>query len=153
MKTVLKAISFAAGLAAATLPASAQWRAVGPGISVVDARQGSAALAVECLNGIVLGIYNIVWGFEHAEPLDMTIGDETFAVAQYGSGDRIVLADAFNDREQLHTTAALRDALKAGQSARLSGPAVKGIDPAWLTFTLSGSERAIASVEENCKQD
>jgi len=156
MTSRIVTLAAAAGLAvaglAAAAPATAAWRVVGPGMAVADARSGNASLAAECLqDGLVLGIYNIVWEFDHAEELDLVVDGRSFTLHQYGSGDRIVFSDADSAGGNLDISPDLRSALKAGSQARLEGPAVGHIDPKLITFSLIRSENAINTVERFCE--
>lgn len=141
-----------AGALALPHEAGAAWRVVGPGMAVDEARSGTATIAAECLqDGLVLGIYNIVWEFEHGEELDLLVDGHAFTLHQYGSGDRIVFSDADSAGGNLDLSAALRAALKSGTEARLAGPAVGHIDPKQITFGLLRSESAISTVERFCE--
>jgi hypothetical protein len=130
----------------------AAWRVVGPGMAVAEARSGNASMAAECLgDGLVLGVYEKTWQFDHEAPLTLTIDKQSFTVRQYGSGDRIILSDADSKGGNLDISAKLRAALKSGKEARLEGPVVGHIEPREITFGLLGSEKAIRTVERFCK--
>jgi len=148
-RTILLAIAMTVSLLA---PAHAAWRVVGPGMAVAEARSGKASLAAECLgDGLVLGIYNKVWAFDHAAPLTLIVDGTAFTVHQYGSGDRILLSDADSAGGNLDISAKLRSALKSGREAHLEGPVVGHLDRHEITFGLHGSEKAINTVERFCK--
>ncbi len=151
MKGLLASATIAAALALAG-PAAANWRVVWDGMAVGEARSGKASLSAECLgDGLVLGVYEKAWPFEHAAGIDIVIDGHAYPVRQYGSGDRIVLSDADGKGGTLGTSPTLRAALKAGREARLVGASVSGIAPKEITFGLLGSEKAISTVEAFCR--
>ena len=130
----------------------AAWRVVGPGMAVGEARSGNASMADECIgDGLVLGVYEKTWQFEHEAPLTLTVDKQSFTVRQYGSGDRILLSDTDSKGGNLDISAKLRSALKSGKEARLEGPVVGHIAPKEISFGLLGSEKAIGTVERFCK--
>ena len=140
-----------AGAVLATGPAQAVWRVVGPGMAVTEARSGKATLAAECLHdGMVLGIYNVTWDFDHGEELDLVIDGQRFTLHQYGAGDRIVFSDADTPGGHLDISPQLRAALKSAGQARLEGSAVQDIDPKLITFGMNRSGPAIGTVERDC---
>jgi hypothetical protein len=140
----------AALLAAGT--AHAAWRVVGPGIAVHEARSGTAALSVECLGqGMVVGLYNLTLPFDHEERLDLVVDGTAHPMRMYGSGDRIVLADADAADGGLDLSADVVAALKAGALARLEGDPVSGLAADAVSFRLTGSARAIDNVARHCR--
>jgi len=139
-------------LAALTAPAGAGWRVVGPGMAVGEARAGGASIAAECHgDGMVLGVYEKDWVFDHEAPLTLLVDDNAFTVRQYGSGDRILLADGTNGSGQLDLSPKLRKALRSGSEIRLDGPNVGHFETREITFSLLGSRKAIETVERFCE--
>ncbi|MEJ8571054.1 hypothetical protein [Microbaculum marinum] len=149
--TVLAAAAAAVAGLAACGPAQAVWRVVGPGIAVGEARAGNATIAAECLHdGLVLGIYNIHWEFEHGEELDLVVDGRSFTLHQYPHADKIVFSDVQTAGGHLDISADLIAALKSGSQARLAGAAVEHLDPKAITFGLVRSEAALTTVERYC---
>ncbi|MEO1197901.1 MAG: hypothetical protein AAFX39_01515 [Pseudomonadota bacterium] len=136
---------------ALTSPSDAAWEVYQAGVAGTAALAGAAILTVECLaeNSMVIGIYDLTWPFETGEPAAVIVDDAPVVVGQYGSGDRIVLADVDN-AGGLNLSDGLVAALSDGQALRVQAQGAASMAAPMLTFSLEGAGRAIELVAEDC---